>query len=124
MRVLLLAIAFLISVPACGASARDRAVQSALVTTNAARDVFIAFDRQHQAAIVAAATSEVGGAAALAEYRTKRAIAVTYFEALYRALAIAAVITDDPNNLTVLARAAGMLFAELRVLGVDVGGAL
>lgn len=81
---------------ACGASQRERTIKGALVAVNAARDGFLAFDAEKQAAIVASAPSLEAGHQALADYRTARAKVETAFVAAYRAISLAATLKDEP----------------------------
>jgi outer membrane murein-binding lipoprotein Lpp len=80
---------------ACTKSQRVDTLRSTVVSVNAARDGFIAWDREHQQSIVDHAASREDGAAALATYRTKREPIMITFEVAYRALAVAATQTDD-----------------------------
>lgn len=105
----------------CGASARERTLQATLLTVNASRDGFITWDRAAQDAIVADAPDLDTGRAELVAYRDKRAKVVTLFESAYRAIAIAAVLNDDPRSLVNLTTAAGIL---MTALGELTGGKL
>lgn len=113
MRSFVVTLAFVVTLVACGASAREKTVHAALVATNAARDAFVAYDAERQHQIIEDATSGPSGAAALAAYRTKRSKIVLLFEGMYRAISVAAVLTDDPANLDMLAKAAGQLRTAL-----------
>lgn len=97
----------------CGQSQREKTIHAALLTTDAAHDGFVAYDRERQAAIVESAASREQGAAALAEYRASRARIVELFDATYRAIAAAAVLEDDHSKLETLSRAAGLLAVAL-----------
>ncbi len=101
---------------ACGVSARQKAVATALTSANIARDSFIVFDAKHQADIVASATSRNDGLTKLEEYREKRVKVVTLFEVLYRSIAIGAVLQKDPAALGNIARAAALLYDAIRDL--------
>jgi hypothetical protein len=94
---------------ACGASARERAISTALVATNATRDGFIAFDARHQQQLVDSATSLEEGRARIDAYRRQREPIVQGFATVYRAIAMAAVLTDDPTAIPNLLRAADLL---------------
>lgn len=98
---------------ACGASAREKAVHAAFVTTNAARDAFVAWDHGHQLAIVDNATTEQQARTDLATYRTTRDFVVELFEAAYRSIAAAAVLVDDPTSLPNLTQAGTLLIHAL-----------
>lgn len=104
-------------VAACGASAREKTVRASLVTTDAARVTFVAYDEHHQHAIVTEAKDEAGGKAALLEWRGKREHAVSTFEVTYRAIAAAAILADD-HSLAGLLQAGKLLADELHALGV------
>lgn len=101
----------------CGASARERTLNATLVTVNAARDGFIEHDRVTQLALVDAAPTREAAVAELAAYRKKREPVVEAFTAAYRALAIAAVLEDDPKSLSNLVLVAQQLAAILESFG-------
>ncbi len=96
---------------ACGASARENLIHGALVTTNAARDDLLVYDGQHQLDIANSAKTLDEGVAKLAAYRQKREAVVRLFAEAYRAIAIAAIIKDDPTSLENLVTA-GKLLAD------------
>jgi hypothetical protein len=108
-----------LAVAACGASARDQAIHATLVSVNAARDGFSEWDRRKQQSIVEAATSLDDGKAKLVDYRRKREPVVDGFVATYRAIAIAAVVSDDPTSLATLLEVARRLSEALVGLGCD-----
>jgi hypothetical protein len=82
--------AFLLS--ACpGPDAKQKALQTSLTALNAARDGFLAWDKNHQQKIVDEATSLEAGKAALAAYRAKREPVTQAFVVAYSALAVAAL---------------------------------
>lgn len=89
----------LVLLVACGASARERTIRTALVAVNEARDAFVIVDRDIQLGIVKVATSKEDGAAKLADYRKSRENLVAAFEVAYRAIAIAATIDDGTRSL-------------------------
>lgn len=89
----------LITAIGCGASVRDKAIRATFITVNTVRDGFAAFDKDHQAKIVAAATSAEQGAAALAAYRVERDQVLVIFDDVYHALTLA-VIGSDAGSLT------------------------
>jgi len=105
----------------CGSSQREKTIHATYVTTNAAHESFVAFDRGRQQAIVDGAKSLAEGQAALLAYREKRARIVELFTGTYRALSAAAIVNDDPKSLDKLSQAAGLLVQALRDL---TGGAL
>lgn len=102
---------------ACGASARERTVATALTTTNAARDSFVAFDAAYQQKIVATATSLEDGRAKLDAYRAKRDPLIQAFATVYRLVATAALSTDGVSVADML-HAIKLLQAALKELGV------
>ena len=102
---------------ACGASAREKTISTALATTDAARAAFVAFDATHQTAIVTKAPDDATGKAQLAAYRATQAKIVLGFVTVYRAIAIAATANND-QSLAGLLSVAGVLESELRDLGV------
>lgn len=101
----------------CGAAARERTLNATLVAVNAARDGFIEHDRLTQTAIVDAAATREAAVAELAAYRKKREPVIEAFTATYRALAIAAVLEDDPTSLGSLLFTAKQLAAILESFG-------
>ncbi len=98
----------------CGASQRESTIKAALVTTDTARDSFIAYDRGHLKTIVKTATSLAQGNAAITAYEasTARTRVVTAFEGTYRAIALAATLQDDAS-LNGLQAAIGQLLAAV-----------
>ncbi len=115
MRLIVLVLVLLVA-PACGPSQRQRTLVASFVATDAAHAGFVAFDRSHQAALVDKATSLEAGKASLEAYREKRARLVTLFESSYRAIAAAAIVTDDPKKLASLSQATALLADALRDL--------
>lgn len=96
---------------ACSKSQRADTLHASVVSVNAARDGFVAWDREHQQSIVDHATSHEDGVAALATYRSKRGPIMDTFEVAYRALAVAATQTDDPSLKAALAVSADLIDA-------------
>lgn len=79
---------------ACGGSVVDRtnkALNTALSATNAARDQFTKWDAQHQLAIVDKASTRTEAETNLKTYRTKRQRIVQAFTVAYTSMATAAV---------------------------------
>ncbi len=113
MRLIALILALLVTVPACGPSQRQRTIHATYLATNTAHAGFVAFDRQHQTAIVARATTLDAGTVALTTYRAKRDRIVELFTGTYRALAAAALVEDDPKSIAALSQAASLLYAAL-----------
>lgn len=100
----------------CGASAREKTIAIAYTTTNAARDGFIAFDAKIQLDIAAhSGTDKASAQAALAAYRIKADHMIELLDAMYRAIAAAAIINPDPKSMTNLTAAGKILADELAV---------
>lgn len=101
---------------ACGASQRERTIKATLATVNQASDAFASFDHATQTGIVAAAPTYERGAAALAAYRKKRELVVDAFALVYRAIATAAMVDDDPSlvNMLTAARQIAAAFHSLK----------
>lgn len=94
----------LFTMMACGPTARQRTLDGLLVTTNAARDGFIAYDDEEQDRILeeafAAKLSEVEVKAKIATYYDWRRPVEAAFVAAYRAIAVAyAAAKDDKPSL-------------------------
>jgi len=119
MRIAVTTILIALCLLACGASARERTVATALTATNASRDAFVAWDSAHQAALVAKATSLDDGRHLLEAYRRQRDPIVQGFAAVYRLIATAAIVSNDPAAVPALLQATAMLQAALKELGVS-----
>ena len=104
-------------VAACNQSQRSDTLHTAVVSVNAARDGFVAWDREHQQTIVDQATTHDDGAKALSDYRFKRQPVMDTFEVAYRALALAATQTDDPSLKTALAVSGDLIDAVKKLMG-------
>ena len=109
-----LVLVFILS--ACGASAREKALHTTYVTVTTAQAGFEAWDREHQMAIVNAATSQADGLAKLSAYHDKRKPVCIAFEATYRMLAGAAILNKDHKSMPALLGAALQLWQALEVL--------
>jgi hypothetical protein len=81
----------------CSASSRQRAIKSTLVAVDAARDGFTVWDERTQDAIVEAAQTKIDGREMLLAHREKRTPIVLGFNAVYRALALAALDPEEAN---------------------------
>lgn len=99
------------SLAACGASARERTINTTLAAVNEARTAFVVFDRGAQAAIVATSTSFEQGDTALRAYRAKREIVVDSFSFAYKAIATAATLKDARSLSDMITAVAGVLDA-------------
>ena len=106
-----------LALAACGASARQKTIQGALVGVNAARDGFITWDSQHQLSIVEKATSREEAELALKDYRTRREVVKEAFEVAYRALAVAATQTDELSLHAALAASDKLVDAVKKLTG-------
>lgn len=90
-----LAAYLVITACACGGSLTKNANKSlatALSATNAARDTFVDFDKDHQLGLVDDATSREDAESALAKYRSDRARVLQAFTAAYSAIGAAAAM--------------------------------
>jgi hypothetical protein len=92
--VLVLMLALLAS---CGGRGKAASTAAHLATTthealNASRDVFVAWDAQHQLDLVEQATSLEDGQALLAAYRAKRQVVYAVFQGAYGSVAAVAVL--------------------------------
>lgn len=102
---------------ACNKSQRTDTLHAALVSVNAARDGFIAWDREHQQTIVDQASTKEDAFKALESYRTARQPVMDSFEVAYRALALAATQTDDPSLQAALALSGDLIDAVKKLMG-------
>jgi len=82
---------------ACGASAREKAIHAMTVATNVSRDKFVETDKKLQTIVLSTSTTMEQFQARITEYRTHRNEAVEKFEAVYAAIAAAAVLAEDPD---------------------------
>jgi hypothetical protein len=90
-----LAAAMLILWTACGGSIAERtnkALSTALTATNAARDQFTQWDKQHQLDIVDKASTREEAEGGLKEYREKRQKIIQAFTVAYTSMASAAAM--------------------------------
>lgn len=92
--------------PSCGGAGKhENTLKASLISLNAARDGFVAWDREHQDQIVREAPTYVEGRQRLDDYRKDRERVVAGFEIAYRALAVAALKRDDISITLMLAEA-------------------
>lgn len=106
----------MVAVPSCsGTTQRTKTLQTTLVAVNAARDGFVAWDRQHQHELVEKATSKDDALLAIDAYHKKREPITSSFEVVYRAVAVAATQTDEVSLKAALAKA-GELYDALKKL--------
>lgn len=100
MKSLILSVTAALALLACGASQRQDTIKAALVTTDASQAAYLAYDANRQAEIVAAATSLEQGRAALSKYRGDRSKVDAAFTVAYRAIAMAAMLSDDQSLIS------------------------
>ena len=108
---------------ACGSSAREKALSTTLASLNAARDGFVAWDKEHQESIVQE-TYDEGGTRAdavrkLADYRRKAARIDQAFVLAYSALAAAALDLSVAGLISAAADARKVYEAILALKGDD-----
>lgn len=102
-------------IAACGPSARETTIRTTFAATNAAARAFEAWDREHQSAIATDTTKPQSiRIIDLAAYRARRAPVLTAFDAVYRLIAAAALVEDDPRSLANLIDAATLLRQTLK----------
>lgn len=102
---------------ACGASTREKTIRVTLTTTDAARTAFEAFDQPYQQALLNKAPDKPTFDKQLADYRAKQAKILAAFAVVYRAIAAAATVNDQPT-FDGMVQAALILSGALRDLGV------
>jgi hypothetical protein len=103
----------------CGANQRQKALTTALVGVNAAREGFLAWDEKHQQNIALLAKSYEEGRELLANYRENREMVVNGFELAYQGLAAAALVDDDGTSFEIAMGRIEQLYELLRVLMGD-----
>lgn len=86
----------------CTSHGRQDTIHATYLTTNAARDAFVAWDKQHQAEIVAGATSHDDGIAKLSAYHEKRAEVADLFVKMYQSIVAAQEANDDLTVTTMV----------------------
>ena len=106
-----------IALVACGASARQKTIATTLAATNAAADAFVAYDQDHRTSIVTHATSHENGVALLSEWDGTVDTVNTAFTTVYKAIATAATVNDDPS-LAGMLQAWTIVQKQLAALGV------
>ena len=99
-----LAAGLLVTQSGCASSQRESTIKAALVTTDATREAYLAYDASRQLQIVEAATSLDDGRTKLAEHRAKRETVVAAITGVYRAIVLAATLQDS-QSLDALKRA-------------------
>lgn len=96
----------LVASPGCTANARMTTIRTTIATVTAAESSWHAFDDSYQRELVAKATDKATLDAELTAYRAKQAAIDRDFAAAYKALAAAAIATDQPSLDGALAAAA------------------
>jgi hypothetical protein len=110
-------IAVMVVMMACGASARQKEINTALSVTNTARDAFHAWSLPHERAILAASKDDATFKTEIAKYRNEQVKVEQLFAAVYNAIAAAATVNDQ-QSITSLEAAGLILTSELKDLGV------
>lgn len=111
-------LSILVLFAACGPTARETALRTTLVTVDAARDGFEAWDQEHQGKLIATAQTGDEARASVASYREKRLVVINGFDLAYKAIAHAAVLLDDASIANALAAAADLKTA-IEALGAS-----
>jgi hypothetical protein len=101
---------------ACGASARETAIKTSLAVVDTARDGFVTWDRLHQEELFKGAASGDDARHLVLAYREKREPVLLAFEVAYKAIAHAAVLSDD-HSLEIMLGVVIDLQAEVTKLG-------
>ncbi|MGE3453693.1 MAG: hypothetical protein AB7O24_01140 [Kofleriaceae bacterium] len=99
---------------ACGASQRAETIRATYITTVTAHQAFLIFDHEHEKSIKDAATSYDQGRAALDAYRLKSDRVMQLFDGVYKAVAAALVLNDNPMAFANLVEASSLLMDSLR----------
>lgn len=113
----------LLALAACGPTAQQVVLKSALTGLNATRDGFVAWDAARQQQIVAGAADLADGTNKLRAYRQARERVVLAFEIGYKLVAVAALDLTE-TNLGAALHAAGEIYDSVRKLtgGAVAGG--
>ncbi len=105
LRSLMLWLMLVFMVPSCSKATREKALDDTFTALNASRDAFLAWDRDHQDAIIQQATTLEDGQKKLAAYRKARDTVLAAGAVAYAALGLAQAGNDDPSLLTALEKA-------------------
>lgn len=89
----------LVVLVACGASARETTIRTTYTGVTALQAGFLAWDLEHQRDLTRGVTTVADGLAKLDAYKTAREPVLKAFDVVYRALAAAAIVSDDPKSL-------------------------
>lgn len=87
----------------CGANARQKTIDVAFTTLNAARTIYVTYDLERQNQIVDAALTKAEAEQQLQAYRARRERVLAKFVTAYRLLATAALVNDDASIVNMLA---------------------
>lgn len=101
-----------LALTACGASQRQDTIKTALVSVDASKAAFLAFESTAEQAIIDHATSGADGAAKLTAFRADRVTINNLFNAAYHAIAAAATANDD-QSVASMQTAMGLLVAAV-----------
>jgi len=82
---------------ACTKAQRQDTLRASLLSVNAARDSFVAWDLAHQQGLVDRATTREEATQAVSEYRVTQGKVTEWFATAYQALAVAATQSDDAS---------------------------
>jgi hypothetical protein len=104
---------------ACGASQREKTIRSTFAAANIAADSLVGFARAREEAIFEAGTSKEAVEADIKAFRSKVDHVERAIAAVWRMTAAAAIANDEPS-LSALLKIAGVLWTELKELGVKV----
>lgn len=96
---------------ACTSGQRKDTLHATLLSVNAARDGFTAWDSDHQQRIVETADSREVAETSLSDYRAKRTPVINGFELTYRVIAMAATQSDEVSLKAALAKAGELIDA-------------
>lgn len=107
---------------ACSNAQRHDTIHASLVSVNAARDGFLAWDRRHQQTIIDRAASREDAKRELGDYRATQTQVTEWFAVVYQALATAATENDEPS-LTAAVHAATDIVGKIADLIHLAGGA-
>ncbi len=82
----------------CGASQRETTIRTSVAAADGIRDTFLAYDGPHELELVAKAVSKEDAQAKLSAYQAKRSATIDKaMIVVYRAIAVAATLNDQPS---------------------------
>lgn len=106
-----------VSTPACSSGQRQDVLRGSLTSLNVARDGFVAWDAKHQRDIVERSTSRVEAERSVAAYYATRQNVIDGMEAAYRAIAVAALASDEVTLSGAIRQASEILRLIARITG-------